>query len=134
MPRRASSSAHPAWLAAAFLLVVGLAAGGFWIYSRLSDPFRTLSPLPVEAYLESAGSLRGNIYRINGVVANQLAWSPANGRLYSVDLAEGKEGGVLPLLVPASFNAVNLQKGQKFHFEVEVGERGILRVRELKKA
>lgn len=131
MPRRASSSAHPVWLIAACLLVLGLAGGGYWIYSQISDPFRTLSPLPVEAYLENSSGLRGNTYRVDGTVANQLGWSLKDGRLYSVDL-EGSSN-VLPVLIPIDFNAVNLQKGQRFTFEVEVGERGILHAKSLRK-
>ncbi len=132
MARRASSSTHPLWLASALVLVLGFAAGGFWLYSRLSDPFRTLAPFPLPTYLESAASLRGNVYRLEGTVANQLGWSPQVGRLYSVETQEG--AGVVALLIPAEFNATNLQKGQQFSFEVEVIEKGLLRARALKKA
>lgn len=131
MPRRASSSAHPLWLVAAFLLFLAFAGGGYWIYSRLSDPWRTVALLPVEAYLQNSDGLRGNVYQVSGTVANQLAWSPETGRLYSVDVENSND--VLPILIPASFNAVNLQKGQQFTFEVEVADRGILRARTLRK-
>jgi len=132
MARRARSSTTPAWIAATWLLGLALAGGGYWIYSQIGDPFRTLAPFPVAVYLENSNSLRGNVYRINGTVANQLGWSPETGRLYSIDLDGSDE--VLPLLIPANFNATNLQKGQRFTFEVEVGERGILHAKNLRKA
>ena len=131
MARRARSSANPAWIALACLLCLGLAGGGYWVYSQINDPFRTLAPLPVPAYLENSNSLRGNVYRVSGTIANQLGWSPATGRLYSIDIENS--GDVLPLLIPAAFNATNLQKGQRFTFEVEVGDRGILQAKNLRK-
>ena len=131
MARRASSSTNPVWLILAFFVVGGLAAGGYWFYSRVSDPFRTLAVLPVSDYLENSNGLRGNVYRVTGTVANQLGWTPAAGRLYSVDLDDSSD--VLPLLIPPSMNATNLQKGQRFTFEIEVGDKGILRAKSLRK-
>jgi hypothetical protein len=37
------------------------------------------------------------------------------------------------VLVPSQLNHVNLQKGQRFIFEVEVIDGGVLRVRSLRK-
>lgn len=128
MARRASSSAHPLWLTAAFVLVLAFAGGGYWIYSQLNDPFRTLTPFPVSAYLENSDSLRGNTYSIRGTIANQLGWS-LKGRLYSIDIG----ADVLPVLIPAEFNAVNLQKGQQFSLEIEVSDKGILQAKALRK-
>lgn len=132
MARRAHSSTHPAWLAVALAVILLFAGGGYLIYSQLSDPFRTFSQLPVEAYLQNANSLRGNRYRVDVTVANQLGWTPEKGRLYSMDLDNSQE--VLPLLIPAELNSVNLQKGQRFTIEVEVIDRGILEVKRLRKA
>ncbi len=49
-------------------------------------------------------------------------------------------GGVVVLVVaamvggcPASFNSLNIQKGQRYFFKVEVGEKGILRVQDIRK-
>ena len=132
MARRASSSPHPFWLFALLLLVGALAGGGYWFFSQINDPFRTLPGLPVASYLENSNGLRGNVYRVDGTVANQLGWTPDAGRLFSVDV-QGSED-VLALLVPAKFNSLNVQKGQRFSFEVEVGDKGILRARGLRKA
>jgi hypothetical protein len=40
---------------------------------------------------------------------------------------------ILALLIPATFNSLNIQKGQHYFFKIEVGEKGILRVRDLRK-
>ena len=97
-----------------------------------SDPFRTVAPLDVKAYLENANSLRGNVYKIEGEVSNALAWSPATGRLIAVGVNSGAD--VIPVLVTTDFNQINIQKGQKFIFLLEVDDKGILRTKDLSKA
>ena len=113
------------------LLVAGAMAGGWALFKNVSDPYRTLTPLDVSVYLENAISLRGNVYKINATVDTQLAWNPQAGRLYSIDV-EGRSD-VLPVMIPASFNSVNVQKGQRYFFKIEVGEKGLLRVQDIRK-
>jgi hypothetical protein len=36
--------------------------------------------------------------------------------------------------VPAAFGSVNIERGQRFLFKIEVGEKGILRAQDVKKA
>ena len=86
MARRASSSAHPIWIVVVVLLVVAAIGGGFLLFKSASDPFRTITPLPIEDYLENSNSLRGNVYKIDGTVAKSLAWSQTAGRLFSVEV------------------------------------------------
>lgn len=133
MPRRASSKLNPGWFVAVALLVGAAIAGGYLFMSKVNDPYRTINTLDVLTYLENANSLRGNTYRISGTVWNSLGWSPTTGRLFAVEVGVGKPGDLLPLLVPAALNHVNLQKGQRFTFEVEVIEGGVLRVKSLRK-
>jgi hypothetical protein len=129
MARRASSSAHPAWLLVAALLVAAAIGGGFFIHSR-SDPFRTVAALPVADYLENSNSLRGNVYKLEATVGKSIDWSASSGRLFAVEA--GPE--VLAVLVPPQFNQINIERGQKFIFKLEVADKGILRVQEVKKA
>lgn len=133
MARRASSSTHPLWVVGILILVIGAGVGGYALFQQVSDPYRTIAALDVPAYLENANSLRGNVYKIEGTISDQLAWSPAEGRLLSVEVPDQGESQILPLLVPASFNYLNIQKGQKFLFQIEVGEKGILRARDVRK-
>jgi hypothetical protein len=82
---------------------------------------------------KTATALRGNVYKMTGTVSGSLAWSPVLGRLFSleVETQAGKE--LVPVLVPIEFNHVNMQKGQQFQMQIEVGERGILRAKDLRK-
>src|SRR3954469_2936635 len=132
MVRRASSSVHPRWVAGIVILVLLAMAGGWALYKSGSDPYRTLTSLDVGAYLDNANSLRGNVYKLNAVVDTQLAWAPMHGRLYSVEV--NGRSDILPLVIPATFNSMNIQKGQHYFFKIEVGDKGVLQVRDIRKA
>ena len=130
MARRASSTAHPVWMLLAAALVIAAIAGGYFLFGKASDPYRTLSPLPIEDYLQNSNSLRGNVYKIEGTVSQALQWSPTGGRLYSIEVG----GEILPVLVPPDFNSVNIERGQRFNLKIEVGDRGILKALDVKKS
>lgn len=129
MPRRASSPAHPLWLLLAAFLVVAAVAGGFFIHSH-SDPFRTVTVLPVKDYLDNSNSLRGNIYKLDATISKSIDWSANSGRLFAVESG----GEVLAVLVPPQFNQINIERGQRYIFKLEVAEKGVLRVQEVRKA
>lgn len=125
MARRASSSVSIIWIVAGVLILGAAVTGIYFLSHKVSDPYRTLSPFDVKAYLENSNSLRGNIYKLNGTVGTQLAWSREKGRLFSVE-TEADGGDPVPLLIPAELNHINVQKGQRFIFQVEVVDKGIL--------
>jgi hypothetical protein len=129
MARRASSPAHPLWLILAAVLVLAAIGGGFLIHSR-SDPFRTVTPLPVKEYLENSNSLRGNVYKLDAKVDKTIEVSRSAGRLFSVESG----GDILAVLVPPEFNKINIEHGQNFVFKLEVAEKGVLRVQEVRKS
>ena len=129
MARRASSSANPLWFVAALLLALGAIAGGFFVFNRSGDPYRAMTPLPVADYLENSNSLRGNTYKLNATILQSIEWSATAGRLFSVDVGPD----VLPILVPASLNHINLDRGQRYYFKIQVGDKGVLTAQDVKK-
>jgi hypothetical protein len=131
MVRRASSSVNPFWAGGVIILIAAAMAGGWFLFKSASDPFRTLTALDVTGYLENANSLRGNVYKLSATVDTQLAWAPREGRLYSVEVEARND--VLPLMIPATFNGMNIQKGQRYFFKIEVGDKGVLRVQDIRK-
>ncbi len=108
--------------------------GGYFVLNQFGDPYRTLTPLETAAYLENANSLRGNVYRVEGIVQNSLAWSPTKGRLISVSIGDGMSPDIVAVFVPADLNHINLQKGQRYRFKVEVIENGVIQARDLRKS
>jgi hypothetical protein len=113
-------------------LLAGALGGGAYLWMSLSDPYRTLTPIDIGAYMDNADSLRGNVYKLTGTIDSELAWSPTDGRLYSV-LADGGANDVLPLLIPPQFDSINIQKDQRFSFKIEVGDKGILKASDMRK-
>ena len=133
MARRASFSINPAWIIVVILLIVGAIEVGYVLLGKINNPYRTLTPLNVAAYLENSNSLRGNTYKVTGTVWNSLAWSPTAGRLFSIEVESGSGVSVLPILIPAQFNYVTIEKGQRFVFQIEIDEKGILKTKDLSK-
>lgn len=122
------------WVVVLALFLALAVAGGFYIqYSSGDNSYRTLEKLDNEAYLENANALRGNIYKVEGVVQNSLAWSPSKGRLFSITTRDGAEESFLPVLIPPEFSSFNIQKGQKLTFKVEIIEGGFVKVIDMKK-
>lgn len=128
MGRRASSSVNPAWFAIAAVIIIAAIAGGWALKGTVADPFRTLAPFPAADYLQNSNSLRGNIYKVDCVVGEQLHYSKS-ARLISVEV----NGDPVSIIVPAELRDVNVQKGQRLIFKVEVGEKGVLKALDVKK-
>ena len=124
MPRRARSVPKTGWLLAGLAAVLLLIAVGGYFLGAAGTPYRTAPEFPVDEYLSASSTLRGNTYRIEGAVLNSIAWSPENGRLISVQ-PTGSDSPV-PIVLPPDLPEANVQKGQRFHFLVEVRENGIL--------
>jgi len=113
------------------LAAVILGGGGYFLLSRSPSSLRNAQELDAALYATSADSLRGNSYKVDAVVDNLLATSATGGRLISITVDGGRQ--VLPMLVPKEFNAINLQKQQKYNFLVKVGDKGVLSATEVKK-
>ena len=132
MPRRARSTPRLSWLLAGLATVIILIGAGGVFFGTSGAPYRTRPQFPVTEYLETSTALRGNTYRLSGAVLNSIAWSPFEGRLISVQPTDSDSP--IPLVVPADLNETNVQKGQRFHFLVEVRENGILYATDLTKS
>ena len=141
MARRAQSKIRPLWVALILGALALAAVAGVLVQNTGGDPFRTDPELDVEEYLANANSLQGNVYKVHGSIAQSLGYSRDKGRLFSVNVSGrdgggdgGAGGGVLPVLVPPKMSYLNLQKGQRYVFRLEVGDAGILRALDMKKS
>ncbi|MEM8952960.1 MAG: hypothetical protein AAGD22_02300 [Verrucomicrobiota bacterium] len=132
MPRRASSGISPQQIVGLVVAIILVAGIGFLILKTFSHRSQAASSqratnLNVSDYLENANSLRGNVYAVTGIVEDQLKWTPNNGRLFSIE-AEDNFGEItpLPIHVPQDFSKMNIDRGSRFRFVVEVGRDGTL--------
>jgi len=133
MSRRAHRKTSPStglWLFAGVIL---LGALGALFLQKDNNPYRTIEPLKPVDYLENANSLRGNTYRLEGVIAASLGWSQEKGRLLSFRVSQGDKDSPLPILVPPKYREINLQKGQRYRLKVHVNDVGFLEVEEMSK-
>src|SRR4051794_1560185 len=129
MARRASSSVNPMWLIAAAVVLAVASGAVLMLKDTVSAPFRAPPPFPVKEYMENSNSLRGNVYRVDCVIGEQLHYTQGS-RLYSVEIS----GEPVSLVIPVELRDINIQKGQRFLFKVEVGNKGILKALEARKA
>ncbi|MEO8204750.1 MAG: hypothetical protein ABI615_01125 [Chthoniobacterales bacterium] len=132
MARRSRSKPNYLVIIIAVVLIIGALLGAKFFMTETGDPYRKYEKLDVGTYLENSNSLRGNTYKIEGEVMNDLAWSPTEGRLFSFGV--DKNASVIPILIPTTLNSVNIQKGQRFVILLEVMDNGILRAREIAKS
>lgn len=129
MARRASSSTPNLKTVGAASLALAVLIGGYFLFGASKDPYRTTSPFPAKEYLENANSLRGNTYRLEAVVEKTLEVSTDSGRLFSVESG----ADMLPLFVPNKLNGINIERGQKFHFRVQINEKGLIVASDIRK-
>ncbi|MEM6885190.1 MAG: hypothetical protein AAF571_09165 [Verrucomicrobiota bacterium] len=134
MARRARSQFSPVHLILGAVVLLLIAGVGFFFLSGNESSYRTLPLLDAEAYLENANSLRGNTYRLEGTINHSLAWDSAVGRLFSLQVGTGRDTRLVPVLIPAELNDINVQRGQDFQLKIEVVENGLLRVLEMEKS
>jgi hypothetical protein len=130
--RRSKKSRLSLGIVVAIVLILAAFVGSRFLITTTLQSFRTAAPLDVTTYLENANSLRGNVYKIQGEVLNSLGWSPTKGRLIAVGVDGGKQ--VIPVLVTTSFSHINIQRGQRFVFLLEVGDKGIVRTKDMTKS
>ena len=130
MARKRKSPPRAGWILGLVTIGILFFAAIYLLGSKDSNPTRTTPPLDVASYLANANSLRGNIYKLEGTVAESLAWSPDSGRLIAVQTEED----IIPILVTPDFNSMNIQKEQRLEFILEVDEKGILRTRKVTKS
>ena len=140
MARRANSKIRPLWIALTLGALVLAITVGAVLQSSGGDPYRTVPPLDLSDYLNNANSLRGNVYKVKGQIMQSLGYSRAKGRLFSVEVdgdntrGTGTARDVLPILVPPNLSYLNLQKGQRYTFQLEVDDGGILKALDMKKS
>ncbi len=130
MARRASSSSPSFKIIGAGIAVFGCLLTGYFLFGGQQDPFRTTSPFPVKDYLENASSLRGNTYRLEALIDKTLEVAPDSGRLFSVETGSD----MLPLFVPSKLNGINIERGQKFLFRVQINEKGLVVASDIRKS
>ena len=142
MPRRAKTSLQPLHLAI-IAGIIGIAGTvGFFVFGKKGDSgsggIAAGTDLSIREFLDNSSELSGNTYHIEGTVRDRLDqnWKATDGRLLSVEVVDGGESALLPVLVPASLvKTLNIERDQRYRFKVTVqSETGVLEAREITKS
>ncbi|MEM7672021.1 MAG: hypothetical protein AAF212_01655 [Verrucomicrobiota bacterium] len=89
-----------------------------------------LAPFEREAYLKNPDNLLGNRYQLNGVIDATLGYQAKIGRLIAV--RETPETERIPLFI-ASGIVENVHVGQRYRFQIQVKEGGLISVSNMEK-
>ena len=130
IPRGRKKNALP-WVISAFLLLATLGVGGFFLWSHLNDPLRTLEPFPVAKYLDNYKALAGSKFRGDLRVENDLGWKDGTGRLMAFSLRSDPR--LIVVLIPPPFAQTYFTKGQNYSAELEVREGGLIYANSIRK-
>ena len=135
MPRRASSGVNVGQMVGIAIAIIGFFVIAFLLIKLIAGDFIGSGPnggrggnataLSLTSYRENANSLRGNSYRIQGKIEEMLRWSES-GRLISFEASDGARTIPVPVLVPADFRNVNLERGSEMSMIVRVDREGTL--------
>ena len=107
MARRAKTTLRPLHLMGILAAIIAAAAGGWLLLGRhRADAGLGGTDLSLRDYLQNSNALSNNSYKIEGIVRGRLDedWKSSDGRLFSVEVEEGGETALLPVLIPARFN------------------------------
>lgn len=118
-------------IALGVILLVILAAGGFFLIRYLNDPLRTLEPFPVGKYMDSYKALAGSKFQGNLRVENDLGWKEGIGRLMVFSFRDDPRPIVV--MIPPSLAQIYFTKGQSYEGELEVKEGGLIYANSIRK-
>ena len=133
MARRAQKGINKLIIAIFAVIVAGV---GFLIVKIIGSPkdtMRTFTQLIISDYIKEGSTLAGTEGIVTGVVAEKLRWTPDRGEMISVAVNLDKDQELIPIMVPPKFKNVNIARGDKFTFKVEVGKEQLLITKDLKR-
>ena len=133
MARRAQKGINKLIIA---LFAVIVSGAGFLIVKIIGSPkdtMRTVTQLNVSDYIKEGTTLAGTEGIVTGVVAEKLRWTADRGERISVAVNLDKNQELIPIMVPPKFKNVNIARGDKFTFKVEVGKEQLLITKDLKR-
>ena len=123
--RRGGGGGHWAlWIVSTLLVLVVIGVVGFFTFSYLEDPYRTLEVFPIDKYMDDYRSLSGARFKGDFKVANDLGYKDGVGRLmvFTMD----NQSRPIVVLMPPKLAGVFFMKGQTYRVSLEVGEGGLI--------
>ena len=107
------------------VVIVALVAGKSYL-SKRAEHFPELSELLVSDLKTNSSSISGNEYKVSGKVSEKLKWTADKGQVISlaVEQTDG-QSGIIPIIIPANVKKINIERGQKYIFKVDINREGL---------
>jgi hypothetical protein len=112
------------WIVSSLLVLLILGVIGYFSYSYLTDPYRTLKPFPMDSYLADFRPLAGAKFKADLKVSADLGWKAETGRLMVFTVQN--DNRPLVVLIPPRLGGLFFEKGQNYQASLEVGEGGLV--------
>jgi hypothetical protein len=110
------------WIVSTLLALVIIGIIGYFTYSYLEDPYRTLEPFPLDKYFSDYRSMTGNKFKADLKVSADLGWTSETGRLMVFTLPNDSRS--LVVLIPPKLSGLYFTKGQNYQASLEVQQDG----------
>ncbi len=124
-PARAGNSTSIAlWIVSSLLVLLILAIIGYFTYSYLDNPFRTMETFSMDKYLSDYRPMSGVKFKADLKVSADLGWKPEKGHLMVFTVEN--DNRALVVLIPPKLSGIFFTKGQTYLVSLEVGEGGLV--------
>ncbi len=125
MARRASSSTNPFLIIGIVVAVVALFFGGKAIFTINRPSSSGTNKLVVQELLDNGNSLRNNEYLIEGKIDERFFRDGNTSSVVSVRVKGESGEEIVPVMIPAKFNNLNIEREQLYAFKVRFEQGGI---------
>ena len=125
MARRASSSTNPILIIGIVVAVVALIFGGKLFMSKKKKSFTDVDLLAVQDLLDNGNSLRNNEYLIEGKIDERFFRDGNTSSVVSVRMKAESSEEIVPVVIPAKFNKLNIEREQRYAFKLRFEQGGI---------
>ena len=125
MARRASSSTNPILIIGIVVAVVALIFGGKLFMSKKKKSFTDVNLLAVQDLLDNGNSLRNNEYLIEVKIDERFFRDGNTSSVVSVRMKAESSEEIVPVVIPAKFNKLNIEREQRYAFKVRFEQGGI---------
>ena len=132
--RRAAIDIKPTILAGSVVGFLVLASVTFFLFARVSDPYRSLEKLDVLSYVSSAKTFQGGTYQVEGNVEEVISTTTGKGKMVTMAISSPQGAVLIPVLIPENLRKFNVEKGQKVRIKTKGIHQGLLLVEAIDKS
>lgn len=93
--------------------------------TKKKKSFTDINPLVVQDLLDNGNSLRNNEYLIEGKIDERFFRDGNTSSVVSIRMKAESGEEIVPVMIPAKFNKLNIEREQRYAFKVRFEQGGI---------